>query len=399
MVEKMQNQNIIFISPSEWHYQQNQLHLTASYFAKNNHVLYVEPPSAFLSAFKNPGAIKKWFASVKQHSENKNLYILSPGLHQSSHARSFKSIGRKIRKAAKKLGLQRPTIITSIPQTNHLLKYFPQSKVVYDCIVQETAASSKNNSRSTKAEDEQQLLRRADLVFTTASAAYKEKKRLNQNCYLVPNLAQIDRFILNEKNISKPDRKTLEDNGVETETAEKLANSDTVIGYIGGIGNWIDLSLLTYLAEQRPRWQFFMFGPLAIDPSKYKKQPNLHFPGFVRYQVQPTLLQSFDIAICPFIHDKLNDTFNALKIYEYLAGGKPVVVSNFEASNDFETQIYTADNKTEFLDRIEEALKKESRFESEGMLPGIRRMRMDFARENACLQRVKQMETILAEKL
>ncbi|ACB85945.1 glycosyltransferase [Natranaerobius thermophilus] len=433
----IKNKDIIYFSAVDWDYVFARPQQTVMRLAQNNRVIYVEPPYSLLAPLKKPRAIKKWFSGLRKHPEKDNLYLYAPkptlpfqGKIKGINPINQKSMGRKLKKVTKKLNFSDPMIFTTLPNTVDLLKYFPDSQVIYDCV--DCHASFSGHNDELMRELEINLLERADLVFTTAYALYEDKKGFNSNCHLVPNGAQVEHFAINNKesqdkeeqnkirsrsnkgpkkntseikglgtgvSSSGPDKKTLTDLGVSPEVAEELALDQVKIGFIGGIGDWVDLSLVDYMAQARPRWKFFMIGPLGVDPGPLAHRENVYFPGFMNYKILPQILQAFSIAICPFKKNRLTERVNPVKVYEYLAGGKPVVATDLRELQEFKEYLYLANNGEEFLSQIEKALTMEEKYHQEGMLPGIRRMRREFAEEHSWEKRVQRMEELWEKTL
>ena len=100
---------------------------------------------------------------------------------------------------------------------------------------------------------------------------------------------------------------------------------------------WIDFYLIAYAAHIRPDWSFVFIGP--IEPlarvSKVRNLSNVHFLGKMPYENIPALIAGFDVCINPFVIDKLSDTVSPIKLYEYLASGKPVVSVDMPAAREF----------------------------------------------------------------
>ncbi|OWZ84965.1 glycosyltransferase [Natranaerobius trueperi] len=396
----IKNKDIIYFSAVDWDYVFARPQQTVSRLSKNNRVLYVEPPYSILAPLKKPKAIKKWFSGLRKHQELENLSLYSPKptLPFQSKVKGInpinqRSLGKKLRKiATKKLGFKDPIILTTLPNTVDLIKFFPTSQVIYDCV--DCHASFTGHNEKIVRELEVRLLRQADLVFTTAHALYEEKKEFNSNCYLVPNGAQVDHFAVDEKKVHGPDKESLEQSGVNKELAAQLTTNDTKIGFVGGIGDWVDLSLIEYIADKRPDFKIFMIGPLGVDIGRLKEKDNVYFPGFINYKNLPKILETFDVAICPFKKNKLTERVNPVKVYEYLAGGKAVVATNLRELESFTDYLYLADSKEEFLAKIDAAIKREENYHKEGMLPGIKRMRREFSEQHSWDERVKRMEKL-----
>ncbi len=81
------------------------------------------------------------------------------------------------------------------------------------------------------------------------------------------------------------------------------------------------------LAAQRRRGaSFVLIGrESGADLSALAALPNVHRLGEVPYASLPEHLAAFDVCTIPFRRTPLTEATNPVKLYEYLATGKPVV--------------------------------------------------------------------------
>lgn len=109
-----------------------------------------------------------------------------------------------------------------------------------------------------------------------------------------------------------------------------LAEGRPIAGYYGAIARWMDYDLLTEVAEHRKDWSFLLIGP-AYDQSTKNRPlfslPNVEWVMAQPYQDLPRWLQSFNVAMIPFVVNDITVSTSPLKLFEYFAGGKPVVCS------------------------------------------------------------------------
>lgn len=88
----------------------------------------------------------------------------------------------------------------------------------------------------------------------------------------------------------------------------------------------------------------------------------------------PACCNAFDVCLIPFLQGEFADTINPVKLYEYLALGKPVVAYHMRELERYKDIIYLSDDKEEFLSNVEKALHERDN--------GITRLRKDVARNN-----------------
>lgn len=160
-----------------------------------------------------------------------------------------------------------------------------------------------------------------------------------------------------------------------------------VIGYHGVIQSRVDLALIDTLAKRFPKYQFIIIGPVwkemqsAVDA--LKAYSNVQFMGALSYDAYPDYLACFDLAIIPHRIDKLTQSMNPLKMYEYLACGIPIVSTPVAGVEHFQEYIRIAKTAQDFEAHIQEALQGDSEQQH--------RNRIHIAREQSWTVRVQQM--------
>ena len=109
-----------------------------------------------------------------------------------------------------------------------------------------------------------------------------------------------------------------------------LREERPIVGYYGAIARWMDYELLTDVAAERKDWSFLLIGPPYDQSTKDRSLfalPNVEWITAQPYQDLPRWLQSFDVAMIPFVVNEITESTSPLKLFEYFAGGKPVVCS------------------------------------------------------------------------
>jgi len=161
------------------------------------------------------------------------------------------------------------------------------------------------------------FLRHADVVFATSSVLVQRAATLRTgSTYLFPNGVDFEHW-QEVSNISVPS------------AIRHIPHP--IVGYFGTISHWIDRDVILELSTQYPLWQFVFIGPRAdngfLDP--VFSRPNCHWLDSQPYEILPGLAAQFDVCWMPFCQTDLTEAINPVKIYEYLALGKPVVAPPF----------------------------------------------------------------------
>jgi glycosyltransferase involved in cell wall biosynthesis len=86
-----------------------------------------------------------------------------------------------------------------------------------------------------------------------------------------------------------------------------------------------------------------------------KNYSNLYFLGRRSYDSLPCYVKAFNVCIIPFRAYKLTEAVNPIKLYEYLAAGKPVISTSLPELAKYKHIIYVANDSKEFLEFIDKA--------------------------------------------
>jgi glycosyltransferase involved in cell wall biosynthesis len=228
------------------------------------------------------------------------------------------------------------------------------------------------------------LVEEADLVFANSPPTYKNKRRINHNTHRLPSGVDVDLF---EQAISP---KLKEHPAIASMPRPR-------IGYIGTINERLDYNCLEYLAESRPHWHLVFAGdtyPWRKDAPILRRlaaYPNVHIIGQLPYQQLPSLLKGMDVCLIPYISDERGLYRSPLKLYEYLAAGRPVVSTENPEVIEFAPIVRIAKNPISFVEQIASALAEDNPLEQS--------KRIQIARRNSWDLRVDQMERLIWQTL
>jgi glycosyltransferase involved in cell wall biosynthesis len=204
-------------------------------------------------------------------------------------------------------------------------------------------------------------------------------RELNANVHYGPNVADTELFA------------TALEPGPVDRGLEALPGPRIV--FVGAIlAAKINIPLLVDLARSRPQWTFALVGPVGpgdprTDVSGLRGLPNVHMLGYRPYEQLPGVLRGADVAIVPYLLDGEMRSVFPMKIYEYLAAGRPVVTTPMETLADV-PDVAKAATAEEFAARIAEELAADS--------PQTRELRAQRARGHSWESRLDQVAEALA---
>ena len=184
-------------------------------------------------------------------------------------------------------------------------------------------------------------LKSADLVLATADTLLKKAKEYNDNVILVPNGCDYQYF-------STRQRKPV--------YYQKLLKP--IVLYSGAIATWVDLKLIVRSARSCPEYEFVIIG--ADFNTEFPKDipNNLHILGLQPYKKVAAFVQHADVCIIPFL-DHLPEVqgCNPIKMWEYMAAGKPIVSTKMPETKPYSDYWDDGDN---FINNITKAIVNDS---------------------------------------
>ncbi len=212
--------------------------------------------------------------------------------------------------------------IVQHPYWRPLLRSLPNALLVYDCM--DHHGGFENNAACVL-EAEDAIIRDADLVIVTSSWLEREIAPTARATAMIRNAGEYDFFN------TRPDE------------VFRDARSRQVIGYYGAIAEWFDLDLIRGLAIALPEVLVLLVGNDTIGAAAALSDlPNVKFTGEVPYSRLPYYLHAFDVALLPFKVIPLTLATNPVKVYEYLAAGKPVVTVDLPEMAQFDGLVTVA---------------------------------------------------------
>lgn len=155
------------------------------------------------------------------------------------------------------------------------------------------------------------MVDKSDIVLTTSRIlqAHMKAELPDKPSFLVPNGCHLDHF--------RP--------RVERELPKELAqHKGPIITYSGAWAPWLDQELVYKVALAFENAWVAIIGT-ELGSSINRNIPNLRYLGYKPYHELPNYLLHSTVCIIPFLLEQITNAANPIKMYEYLASGKPVV--------------------------------------------------------------------------
>ncbi len=388
----LSGKNIVCFSPDpSWDHLWRNRHQIMTRLARRNKVLFVEPTPYLrpvLQTMRTEGL--RTLGRSTFYNPLPNLWVYrSPNRYPISGKAPLSHITfalrkRRLRRILAQLKMTDPILWVFRYDLGEMIGHLDEKLVIYHA-VDEYAAYALPNQQDAEArrrsiqQMEQAIMRRADLVFVTAATLLESKRPYNENIFHIPNGVDYEHFA--------------------TPPGRLPADVDAIpgprIGYAGAINEKLDLALLAAIARHRPDWQLILVGPpLFKDPDALKPLqalPNIHLLGRKAVDDLPAYMHACDVCLLPYAHSRWTENINPLKLYEYLATGRPVVATGIPAVQDFREVVRIADNETAFIRAIQQALDEDA--------PAAAARRQAVARQNTWEHRVETLSAIIQSHL
>ncbi len=202
---------------------------------------------------------------------------------------------------------------------------------------------------------QRQLLARAMVVVGTATDLMAELTPTRPDALLCPNGVDYAHFAGDGVGTTH-DAPAADE--IPADMRALVARGKPIIGYYGALAEWFDYALWAQVAQALPDYEFVLIGPeynLKIAETPLHGIPNIHWLGARPYATLPAYLRCFTVATIPFV---VNDAINAvspIKLFEYMAGGKPIVTSDLVECRKYDV-VLLADTPDAWRDRLREAI-------------------------------------------
>lgn len=136
--------------------------------------------------------------------------------------------------------------------------------------------------------------------------------------------------------------------------APVLNSGRTIVGYHGALAKWIDYELLRKIAEQGS-YELVLIGyehDTSLSDSGLVQHPNVHFLGSKSYFILNEYTAFYDIGILPFQRYALTESVSPVKLFEYMAAGKPIVTTDLRECSKYASCLVSSSHEM-FLQNLQ----------------------------------------------
>ncbi|WP_078381391.1 glycosyltransferase [Sutcliffiella halmapala] len=247
------------------------------------------------------------------------------------------------------------------PQLVDSLHQYEADWIIYDCVDEfprMLAFERKMIDASTA------IVCTAERIFSRLRRKYPEKKiKLIRNAYDKDMGLHLQK---NNRSISHKQKKS--------------------IGYIGAWAPWIDDRLISRIATKMKDVEIVIIGT-EFGKKFNLNNPNVTFLGHLPHKDLAEYLTSFSACLIPFRINPITRATNPVKMYEYLATGKPVISTNLPECSLVHQHVDIANSHVEFMEKLSYRLHD----------PGNLQNRINFALQNTWEHRITDAISLIRE--
>jgi glycosyltransferase involved in cell wall biosynthesis len=369
----LRDQSIICFGGEDWwyHHPHSKNHLMRRFARAGNRVIFVNSISMGLPSLAHKDLVPRVARKLRSYAKfarktSEGITVVSPATLPFFASRTARRMNRQLLKSqiqrlARKGGLAKPILWIAIPTAAEMIGCFDESIVIYH-------VSDKYEANTMDHGTDPALIRQlhehaidaADLILYSSRKLLAEAIGGRDRSYLLEQAVDFDHW-------------SRVGSG-ELEVAPEVTNiSRPRLGYFGAIEPWlVDQDLIKRAARERPDWNWIFIGNKSRG-LEIENLPNVHFLPAVSYDRLPNYAAGFDVCVLPWDTEVAFTSYgSAIKVREYLATGKPVVISplpEYEAMSDV---LRIARSGDEFLRLINEALHEQGTEISRGRQDAVR---------------------------
>ena len=259
----------------------------------------------------------------------------------------------------------------------HMVGQMSESAMIYDVTDDWTQFPETPAALALIKAQDRELCMKANAVIVCSKELHQLKAPLTRKIHLIPNGVDASHYA------------TALDNQLPI-PAEARDWKRPVLGYTGTVHpDRVDVFLVEAIAKRLPDCTLAFVGPQMLPPKdsdRLKALPNVVLVGPRPYERMPEYMRVFDICITPHLVTPFTESLNPIKLWDYLAVGKPIISTPVAGFRDYPEFVYLARNAEEFAQAVRESLQENT------VLPERRRAE---AAKHSWDRRVEAVEDVI----
>ena len=283
-------------------------------------------------------------ASAGDHDDQAQLLaspkIISPRMWPSFASRGSRSLNKRLLKSALTPAIEAlgapPIVITTLPIMADLVGEIPAKRWVYYCV--DDFSVWPGYDGKTMATMERELVPKVDLTAAVSEHLAEGLRKLGASPHLLTHGVDIDAW---RRPVQAPDF---------PEEFTRLESPFVV--FWGVIDRRMDIEWLSALSRGMTRGSILLIGPQEDPDPTLAAIPRVKTLGPVSFSRLPDIASSARVLIMPYTDAPVTRAMQPLKLKEYLASGKPVVVRSIPATIQWSEACDVCCDKNDFVTKV-----------------------------------------------
>jgi glycosyltransferase involved in cell wall biosynthesis len=369
----LHGKSIICFGGEDWwyHHPHSKNHLMRRFARAGNKVIFVNSISMGLAPMKSGEVLPRIKRKLKSYAKlarttEEGITVVSPAVVPFFGSRAAAATNRRLLTAqisalARSRGLSRPILWIAIPTAVEVIGRLNEQLVIYH-------VSDKYDANTMDHATDPAFIRQlheraidaADLVFYSSRKLFAEVTRGREKSHLLEQAVDFDHWAAVSSG-----------NLVVADEIDRIPHPR--IGYFGAIEPWlVDQELIKQAARERPSWNWIFIGNKSRG-LEIEELPNVHFLPPVAYQDLPRYAAGFDVCVLPWNTEVPFTSYgSAIKVREYLASGKPVVISPLPEYESMSEVLRIGRSREQFLELVEDALQEKDDAQAKARQDAVR---------------------------
>lgn len=374
-------ESIICFAGEDWwyHHPHSKNHILKR-LAKENKVLFINSITMGLPAASNPDFLPKIYRKFKSMLRwlrwtPEGIWVMTPisiPVYSFAFTRWLNRVLllTQVKSVQFLLGMRRAIVWVAIPSAAELVEGMGSKLLLYQVSDKYEANQDSATAASLIREWDVCLKHRAAVVMYSGRKLYEESSERHR--YFLEQAVDFDHFAVQSDMLAP----------------ELNAIPRPVLGYIGWMDYVMDGPLIQRVIDLRPDWHWVFIGNKS---NLFEvRGPNVHFLGPKPYNQLPRYLRHIDVCVLPWQTTGFTNYGSAIKVKEYLATGKPVVIAPlYEYATVAGVRTYRT--VEEFIAQVEDALKNDT--------PADRKLRQEVVRDATWDARARQVGELITTLL
>jgi glycosyltransferase involved in cell wall biosynthesis len=353
----LRDKSIICFGGEDWwyHHPHSKNHLMRRFARAGNRVIFVNSISMGLPSLAHKDLLPRVTRKLRSYAKfarktSEGITVVSPATLPFFASRTARRINRQllrsqIQRLVRRDGLLKPILWIAIPTAAEMVGCFDESIVIYHVSDKYEANTMDHGTDPALIRElHERSIGAADLILYSSRKLLAEATQGRERSYLLEQAVDFDHW-------------SRVGNG-ELEVASEVARIPRPrLGYFGAIEPWlVDQDLIKRASRERPDWNWVFIGNKSRG-LEIENLPNVHFLPAVSYDRLPNYAAGFDVCVLPWDTNLAFTSYgSAIKVREYLATGKPVVISPLPEYETMNEVLRIARSGDDFLRLIDEAL-------------------------------------------